>query len=54
MTKAPTPTEMSTKQRENTQTQQKGEVNWLFNVTINNISVIHVTSHRCAGELKKK
>ena len=31
-----------------------GEVNWLFNVTINNISVIHVTAHRCAGGLKKK
>ena len=28
--------------------------NWLFNVTINNISVIHVTAHRCAGGLKKK
>ena len=31
-----------------------GEVNWLFNVTINDISVIYVTAHRCAGELKKK
>ena len=30
------------------------EVNWLFNVTINDISVIHVTAHRCAGGLKKK
>ena len=29
------------------------EVNWLFNVTINYISVIHVTAHRCAGRLKK-
>ena len=29
------------------------EVNWLFNVTINDISVIHVTAHRCAGGLKK-
>ena len=29
-------------------------VNWLFNVTINDISVIHVTAHRCAGGLKKK
>ena len=29
-------------------------VNWLFNVTINNISVIYVTAHRCAGGLKKK
>ena len=27
---------------------------WLFNVTINDISVIHVTAHRCAGGLKKK
>ena len=26
-----------------------GEVNWLFNVTINDISVIYVTAHRCAG-----
>ena len=31
-----------------------GEVNWLFNVTINDISVIHVTAHRYAGGLKKK
>ena len=30
-----------------------GEVNWLFNVTINDISVIHVTAHRCADGLKK-
>ena len=29
-------------------------VNWLFNVTINDISVIYVTAHRCAGGLKKK
>ena len=29
-------------------------VNCLFNVTINDISVIHVTAHRCAGGLKKK
>ena len=31
-------------------------VNWfiVFNVTINNISVIYVTAHRCAGGLKKK
>ena len=29
-------------------------VNWLFNVTINDISVIYVTVHRCAGGLKKK
>ena len=27
---------------------------WLFNVTINTISVIYVTAHRCAGGLKKK
>ena len=30
------------------------ELNWLFNVTINDISVIYVTEHRCAGGLKKK
>ena len=30
------------------------EFNWLFNVTINDISVIYVTAHRCAGGLKKK
>ena len=30
------------------------EVNWLFNVTINDISVTYVTAHRCAGWLKKK
>ena len=29
-------------------------MNWLFNVTINDISVIYVTAHRCAGGLKKK
>ena len=28
-------------------------VNWLFNVTINDISVIHVTAHKCAGGMKK-
>ena len=33
--------------------QSHGEVNWLFNVTINDISVIYVTAHRCAGGLKK-
>ena len=27
---------------------------WLINVTINDISVIHVTAHRCAGGLKKE
>ena len=32
----------------------KLKLNWLFNVTINDISVIHVTAHRCAGGLKKK
>ena len=26
----------------------------MFNVTINDISVIYVTAHRCAGGLKKK
>ena len=31
----------------------RGEVNWLFNVTINDISVIYVTARRCAGGLKK-
>ena len=31
-----------------------GWLNWLFNVTINDISVIYVTAHRCAGGLKKK
>ena len=30
------------------------ELNWLFNVTINYISVIYVTAHRYAGGLKKK
>ena len=30
-----------------------GEQNWLFNVTINDISVIYVTAHRCAGGWKK-
>ena len=34
--------------------QSEGEVNWLFNVIINDISVIYVTAHRCAGGLKKK
>ena len=29
------------------------DVNLLFNVTINDISVIYVTAHRCAGGLKK-
>ena len=29
-------------------------VNWLLNVTINDISVIYVTAHRYAGGLKKK
>ena len=29
------------------------EWDWLFNVTINDISVIYVTAHRCAGGLKK-
>ena len=29
-------------------------VNWLSNVTINDISVIYVAAHRCAGGLKKK
>ena len=29
-------------------------MNWLFNVAINDTSVIYVTAHRCAGGLKKK
>ena len=29
------------------------EVNWLLNVRINDISVIYVTAHGCAGGLKK-
>ena len=29
-------------------------MNLLFNVTINDISVIYVTAHRCTGGLKKK
>ena len=34
--------------------QSEDEVNWLFNVIINDISVIYVKAHRCAGGLKKK
>ena len=34
--------------------EQSFEVNWLFNVTSNDISVIYVTAHRCEGGLKKK
>ena len=30
-----------------------GNKYWLLKVTINDISVIHVTAHRCAGGLKK-
>ena len=30
------------------------KVNLVFNVTFNDISVIYVTAHRCAGGLKKK
>ena len=29
-------------------------VNWLFNVTINDISVVYVTAHICAGGPKEK
>ena len=29
-------------------------VDWLFNVTINDMSVMYVTAHRRAGGLKKK
>ena len=34
----------------------ESEWDWLFNVTCNDISIIHVyvTAHRCAGGLKKK
>ena len=35
-------------------TSSMNEVNFLFNVTIYDISVIYVTAHRCAGGLKKK
>ena len=28
-------------------------MNWLFNITINDISVIYVTARRCAGGMKK-
>ena len=35
------------------QQREVSKVNWLFNVTINDISVIYVTAHRCAGGLKK-
>ena len=28
--------------------EERCEVNWLFNVTINDISIIYVTAHRCA------
>ena len=30
------------------------ELHWVFNVTINDISVTYVTAHICAGGLKKK
>ena len=33
---------------------RRGEVNWLFDVTMNDISVIYMTAHRCAGGLKKE
>ena len=29
------------------------EFDWLLNVTCNDISVIYVTAHRCAGGMKK-
>ena len=35
-------------------TSRWGEVNWLFKVTIKDISVIYMTAHRCAGGLKKE
>ena len=31
----------------------KSGANWLINVTFNDVSVIHVTAHRCGGGLKK-
>ena len=31
----------------------QGEANWLFNFTINDISVVHVTAHRGTGGLEK-
>ena len=34
--------------------EEEEEENWLFNVTINDILVMHVTAHRCAGGLKRK
>ena len=33
---------------------EDSEWDWSFNVTCNDISVIYVTAHRCAGGLKKK
>ena len=30
------------------------ELIWLFNVTFNDISLIYVTAHRCAGGMKRK
>ena len=33
---------------------KKVKANRLFDVAINDISVIHVAAHRCAGGLKKK
>ena len=39
---------------ESTASTVRMKVNLLFNVTIYDISVIHVTAHRCAGGLKKK
>ena len=43
---------LRTTNRKNEFNNMGGEVNWLFNVTINDISVIYVTAHRCAGWLK--
>ena len=28
-------------------------LDWLLNVTLNDISVIYLTAHRCAGGMKK-
>ena len=36
-----------------TKSMGRGEVNWLFNVTISDIPVIYVKAHRCAGGLKE-
>ena len=37
-----------------TKSKRVSEWDWFLNVTCNDISVIYVTAHRCAGGLKKK